>query len=167
MVDKSVIEKCQKIKLVVTDIDGVWTDGTMIYSPEGEYLKVFSTYDGMGVELLRNNNIPVAIITSEKTSFVEKRAEKLQIKHVYIGIKNKMETLKSICENLSVTFDEIAYIGDDVNDLEVLSVAGFSAMPSSSPILNKFTPDYITQRPGGTGAFREFADLILSVQQKQ
>jgi YrbI family 3-deoxy-D-manno-octulosonate 8-phosphate phosphatase len=167
MVSESIIRKSRAITVVVTDIDGVWTDGTMYYSPEGEALKAFSTYDGMGVELLRNQGIPTVIITGEDSPFTLRRAEKLNIDRIYTGVKKKRDALDALCGELSLTLDAVAYIGDDVNDLDILQCAGLSAMPSSSPILGRFTPDYITQRPGGKGAFREFADLILEAKQDQ
>ncbi len=159
-------EKAREIRLVVTDIDGVWTDAKMYYSPQGDYLKAFSTYDGMAVKLLRENNIPVAILTGENTEMVKQRAGKLCIKYVYLGETEKLKTLEKLCEKLDITLDEVAYIGDDVNDLEVLAGVGLSAMPSSSPILDQFSPDLITGRGGGEGAFREFADSILKYRQE-
>ena len=113
-------EKAREIRLVVTDIDGVWTDAKMYYSPQGDYLKAFSTYDGMAVKLLRENNIPVAILTGENTEMVKQRAGKLCIKYVYLGETEKLKTLEKLCEKLDITLDEVAYIGDDVNDLKIL-----------------------------------------------
>jgi len=150
-----------KIKLIGTDIDGVWTDAKMYYSEEGEYLKAFSTYDGMATAMLKNKNIEVAILTSENSNIVKRRAKKLGIKFVYINEKEKFLRMQYICNRLEISLDEVAYIGDDLNDLELLSNVGFSGMPINSPILNKFTPDYITKKAGGEGAFREFADYIL------
>ncbi len=150
------------IKLVGTDIDGVWTDARMYYSADGDIMKSFSTYDGMGVELLRQVNIPLVIMTSENTEIVTKRAEKLGVTHVYQGETQKLDRLKEVCKELEISLDEVAYIGDDVNDLDVLKSVGLSAMPPNSPILNQFSPDYLTSRPGGDGAFRDFVDFILS-----
>lgn len=155
-------EKAKKIKLVATDIDGVWTNGIMYYTEKGDFMKAFSTYDGMGVELLRNARIPVVVMTGEQSEIVAKRALKLGIERVYLGENEKLKRLKYVCADLKLDLDEIAFIGDDVNDSEVLEAVGLSAMPSSSPILDLHSPDIITQRKGGEGAFREFADLILS-----
>ena len=149
------------IKLVATDIDGVWTDAKMHYTEEGDYIKSFSTYDGMGVQLLRENNIDTAIITSEDSNIVLQRAKKLKIKNVTIGEKNKLERIKKICSDKKIDLSEVAYIGDDINDIEVLKAVGFSALASNSPIKEKIRVDYITTRKGGDGAFREFVDLIL------
>ena len=155
------MKKTTEIKLVATDIDGVWTDSIMYYTKDGDYMKAFSTYDGMGVQLLREIGIPTVIITSENSDIVLKRAEKLLIKDVYINEKDKLLRLKKISAEKNISLSNIAYIGDDLNDLEVLKNVGFSAMPKNSPILNKFSPDYITNCKGGEGAFREFIEQII------
>ena len=151
----------KNIKLVATDIDGVWTDAKMHYTENGDFMKSFSTYDGMGVEMLRNKNIETVIMTSENSSIVLRRAEKLKIKEVYINEKNKLERLKKICSNKKITLNEVAYIGDDINDVEVLKNVGISALTNNSPIKEQIKVDYITEKKGGDGAFREFAELIL------
>ena len=162
--DKQIKNKCKKIKLIATDIDGVWTDAKMYYTNEGEFMKSFSTYDGMAVEILQKNNFIVAILTSENSALAVSRAKKLNIHEVYINEKTKLLRIKYLSEKYNIDLDEIAYIGDDINDLEVLQAVGLSCMPSSSPILHRTTPDIITQRKGGEGAFREFADFILCAQ---
>ena len=151
----------KNIKLVGTDIDGVWTDARMYYSADGDIMKSFSTYDGMGVELLKKAGIPVVIMTSENTQIVTQRAKKLGINYLYQGEKQKLKCLQNLCKELDISLKEVAYIGDDLNDLEVLRSVGLSAMPSNSPILNQFNPDYLTNCKGGDGAFREFVDFIL------
>ena len=155
------INKSKNIKLVATDIDGVWTNAKMYYTENGEFMKSFSTYDGMATSLLMKEKINVAILTSENSEIVKSRAKKLGIKYVYINEKEKLFRMKYLCNRLNISIDEVAYIGDDINDLEVLAQVGISAMPCSSPILEKVNPDYITKRKGGDGAFREFVDLII------
>ena len=152
--------KCN-IKLVATDIDGVWTDAKMHYTENGDFMKSFSTYDGMAVQLLREKNIETVIITSENSNIVIERAKKLNIKNVIIGEKNKLERIKKICSDKNINLNEVAYIGDDINDIDVLKNVGFSALTSNSPIKKQIKVDYITNRKGGDGAFREFVDLIL------
>tara|TARA_Y100001968_G_scaffold43438_1_gene33438 strand:- start:690 stop:1190 length:501 start_codon:yes stop_codon:yes gene_type:complete len=154
-------KKAKKIKLVATDIDGVWTDAKMYYTDGGDYIKSFSTYDGMATQLLKNENIEIAILTSENSEIVNARAKKLEIKYVYINEKEKLLRIQYLCNRLNISIDQVAYIGDDLNDLEVLNNVGISAMPSNSPILDRINPDYITARKGGEGAFREFVDLII------
>jgi len=155
------IKKSKNIKLIATDIDGVWTDAKMHYTDNGEYMKSFSTYDGMAIPLLKKEKIEVAILTSENSQIVKARAKKLDIKYVYIDEKEKLFRMQYLCNRLNITPDETAYIGDDINDLEVLKYVGISAMPCTSPILDTFNPNYITKRKGGDGAFREFSDLII------
>ena len=154
----------KNIKLVGTDIDGVWTDARMYYSADGDIMKSFSTYDGMGVQLLREAGIPLIIMTGEDTEIVAIRAKKLGIDRIFQGENEKLKRLKEVCAELDITLDEVAYIGDDVNDLDVLRAVGLSAMPPNSPILDRFSPDHLTTRSGGDGAFRDFVDFILSQQ---
>ncbi|MAQ43606.1 MAG: acylneuraminate cytidylyltransferase [Candidatus Marinimicrobia bacterium] len=161
MINQKIIKN---IKLLATDIDGVWTDAKMYYTEEGDYIKAFSTYDGMATSLLKDKGIEIAILTSENSKIVQERAKKLNIKYVYINEKEKLLRIKYLCNRLGISLDEVAYIGDDLNDLDVLKNVGISAMPINSPILNQYTPDYVTKRAGGNGAFREFADLILQHQ---
>ena len=160
----NLIEKASKIKLVGTDIDGVWTDSKMYVTPEGEWMKAFSTYDGMATAMLKEKGIVVAILTGENSDVVIARAEKLQIDEVYVDEHEKLKRLTYLTKKYDITMDEVAYIGDDVNDLEVLKAVGFSALAGNSPIQDQFTPDYVTTRHGGNGAFREFADIILNAQ---
>ena len=157
-------EKAKKIKLVGTDIDGVWTDSKMYVTPDGEWMKAFSTYDGMATAMLKEKGIIVAILTGENSDVVIARAEKLQIDEVYVDEHEKLKRLTYLTKKYDITMDEVAYIGDDVNDLEVLETVGFSALAGNSPIQDRFTPDYITTRHGGNGAFREFVDIILNFQ---
>ena len=160
----SLKEKAQKIKMVGTDIDGVWTDSKMYVTPEGEWMKAFSTYDGMATAMLREKGIIVAILTGENSDIVLARAEKLKIDEVYVDEHEKLKRLTYLTKKYEISMDEVAFIGDDVNDLEVLAAVGLSAMAGNSPILNQFSSDYVTTRHGGNGAFREFADLILDAQ---
>ncbi|SVB20816.1 uncharacterized protein METZ01_LOCUS173670, partial [marine metagenome] len=149
---------------VGTDIDGVWTDSKMYVTPEGEWMKAFSTYDGMATAMLRNKGIIVAILTGENSDVVLSRAEKLKIDEVYVDEHEKLKRLTYLTKKYEISMDEVAFIGDDVNDLEVLNVVGLSAMAGNSPILDQFSPDYVTTRHGGNGAFREFADIILNAR---
>jgi len=157
-------EKVKKIKLVGTDIDGVWTDSKMYVTPDGEWMKAFSTYDGMATAMLKEKGIIVAILTSENSDVVTARAKKLQIDEVYVDEHEKLKRLTYLTKKYNITMDEVAYIGDDLNDLEVLKAVGFSVLAGNSPIQDQFTPDYVTIRHGGNGAFREFADIILNAQ---
>ena len=157
-------KKTKNIKLVATDIDGVWTDARMYVTPEGDFMKAFSTYDGMAVSMLKKKGIIVAILTSENTDIVLSRAEKLKIEEVYVDEHEKLKRLIYLTKKYKISMDEVAYIGDDVNDLQALQAVGFSALSGNSPIQDQFSPDYITKCHGGHGAFREFADIILSAK---
>lgn len=159
-------EKLKKIKLLAMDIDGTLTDATLYYSANGEELKRFSTRDGMGITLLRKGGIEAAIITSETSPIVTARAKKLQIEHVYLGSRDKSSSLKEIATKLGITLEEIAYIGDDVNDYHALNIAGFSACPFNSVDAIRETVDYICNADGGKGAVRELCEMILTSQNK-
>jgi len=161
MLNEKIKHNSNTIKLVATDIDGVWTNSCMYYTSEGEVMKAFSTYDGMAVELLRNIGIPTVIMTSENSQIVVKRAEKLGITDVYIGEKKKLLRLKKVCDEKKISLNEVAYIGDDLNDLDVLKNVAISAIPANSPLKGELNPDFITTRKGGEGAFREFVDELI------
>jgi len=154
-------QKCKKIKLVLTDVDGVLTDGGMYYSDKGELLKKFNTRDGMGVELLRKRGIKTVFVTKEKSEIVKRRAKKLKVLTL-LGLKNKELILPKICKKFNVRNDEIAYIGDDINDLEIMKHVGFSATPADGNNQLKQIADYICRLNGGDGSFREITDLIIS-----
>lgn len=152
----------KSIKLVITDIDGVWTDGGMYYAAEGDVMKRFSVKDGWGVAFLRRAGIPVAIMTGENTPIVKRRAEKLNVDYCFLGVKDKVAQAETLCAELGVSLDETAYIGDDLNDLPLLRRVGFSASPVNTPDYVKREVDYVTATPGGYGAFREFVEKLLA-----
>jgi len=157
-------KKLQKIKLVITDVDGVLTDGGMYYSIKGDIMKKFFTRDGMGVTLLRKKSIPTLIITKEKTTMVKHWAKNMKIEKLYDGVLKKELIIDKICKNYHLKHENIAYIGDDVNDLELLKKVGFSACPADAISDVKVICHYTCKSNGGHGAFREISDLILQVQ---
>ena len=162
------IAKAAKIKLLLTDCDGVLTDGGVYYGENGEVLKKFNIRDGMGVERLRNLvNVETGIITGEVSPSVQKRAEKLKITELHLGIKDKPAVLLEILKRKNLQPDEIAYIGDDVNDIEIMKMVGLRACPADAMVFNKNIANYICESKGGEGAFREFAELIISAQSTQ
>ncbi len=161
MINSNVRKKLSKIKIVLTDVDGVLTDGGMYYTKEGDAMKKFHARDGMGVTLLRKNNIPTIIVTKEKNQIIKKWAKKMNIKKVYDGIQEKEKILKNICSEFLVKPSEVAYVGDDVNDLGLLKIVGFSAVPHDGHETIKKNTDYTCKNNGGRGAFREIADLVL------
>lgn len=151
-------------KLILTDIDGVWTDGGMYYDQTGNEWKKFHTYDSAGVFWAHQKGIPVGIITGEDTEIVRRRAEKLQIDYLFMGVKNKLQVIQQLCEKLRITLQDVAYIGDDLNDIEVLESVGVSATPSSAPNYVQRRAKIIMNKKGGEGVFREFVEYILDVQ---
>ena len=165
-INNKIINKAQKIKLIATDIDGVWTDAKMYYSKEGVFMKSFSTYDGMAASVLLKHNFIIVMITSEyeNIDILKSRAKKLKIEEVYYNEHDKLSRIKYLSQKYNISLDNISYIGDDLNDLEVLKIVGLSAMPPQSPIIDIFTPDIITENKGGEGAFRNLADIILKAQ---
>jgi 3-deoxy-D-manno-octulosonate 8-phosphate phosphatase (KDO 8-P phosphatase) len=149
-------------KLILTDIDGVWTDGGMYYDQTGNEWKKFNTSDSAGVLFARKLDIELGIITGEDTEIVKRRADKLKIKYLYLGISDKLPVAQKLCEELGITLNEVAYIGDDIGDLELLKAVGISSAPANAPDYIKKYVDYVTQKSGGEGAFREFVEWMIS-----
>ena len=148
-------------KLIITDIDGVWTDGSMYYDQTGNELKRFNTYDSAGVLFAKILKIPVVIITGENTEIVKNRANKIKIDYLFQGVNNKVEVISNLIVELKISFQDCAFIGDDINDVMLLQKVGFSACPSNAPDYIKGKVDFITTKKGGDGAFREFVEQIL------
>ena len=157
-------QKCKKIKLIITDVDGVLTDGGMYYSEKGEIMKKFNAKDGMGVELLLQNNIKTVLLTRENSKIVKKRGLKIKAASTITGIQKKELHLETICRKFRVLPKEIAYIGDDVNDVPLLKAVCLAVTPNDGTKEAKSVSHYICNLKGGEGAFREFADLIISTR---
>lgn len=149
-------------KLVITDIDGVWTDGGMYYTADGDVMKKFSVRDGWGLSFLRRNGVEVAIMTGEDTPIVKRRAEKLKIDRCYLGVKDKLSLARQVCEEIGIGLHETAFIGDDLNDVPLLREVGFSGTPANASDYVQRYAHYVTRLCGGSGAFREFAERILA-----
>lgn len=153
----------KEIKLILTDIDGVWTDGGMYYDQTGNEWKKFHTYDSAGVLFAHQKNIPVGIITGEETEIVRRRAEKLKVDFLYQGVRNKVEVANGLCQQLGITLDEVAFIGDDLGDIELLKVVGVAGVPASAPAYVRKLTAIQLKKKGGEGAFREFVEALLNV----
>lgn len=149
------------IKIFVTDIDGVWTDGGMYYDQTGNEWKKFNTSDSAGVIFLKLIGIPTAIITGENTKIVKRRAEKLGIDHLYMGVSNKLKIANQLSEETGISLDEMAFIGDDINDLVLFEKVGLSAAPAQAPTYIKSQVDWVIDKAGGEGVFRAFAERFL------
>ncbi|KAA6343368.1 3-deoxy-D-manno-octulosonate 8-phosphate phosphatase KdsC [termite gut metagenome] len=159
----------KKIKLVLTDVDGVLTDGGMYYSENGDELKKFNTRDGMAFQLLREAGIKTGIITSENTKIVENRAKKLKVDYLYQGKceGGKLAAAKEICKKEGISLEEVAYIGDDVNCLELLEVVGMKACPADAIKEIRNIPNIIyLSKKGGEGVAREYIDIIFKSNDK-
>lgn len=152
------------IKMLLTDCDGCLTDGGMYYAETGDELKKFNTRDGMGFKLLREAEILTGIVTGEKVELNRRRVNKLKLDVLEEGCTDKMENLASICKRFDVTPEEIVYIGDDVNDIDVIKAVKFGCCPADAAFAVKEAADYITGALGGRGVIREVAELILSYQ---
>jgi len=161
----SIKENWREIKLVLTDVDGVLTDAGMYYTEDGNELKKFNTRDGKAFELLRDRGILTGIVTSENTQLVERRSHKIKADFLYQGCKDKLIPLKEIVRLTNIPLEKIAYIGDDINDLDVLKVIGLSACPNDAVKEVKEVVHIVLSSKGGEGAFREFVNYILSLHQ--
>lgn len=162
MISKELIAKLKKIKLLCMDVDGTLTDGAMYYSANGEELKRFSTRDGMGISLIKRGGVATAIITSEDSAIARERALKLRIDNIILGCRNKTEALEKLAADYNMFLENIAYIGDDVNDIHAIKLAGVSACPADAVTQVLENVDYICLKNGGNGAVREFCELILT-----
>lgn len=151
-----------KIKLFATDVDGTMTDGCMYYAENGLELKKFNFHDGMGFKLLREAGIKTAIITSENTNIVKKRADKLKVNYLSMGNWAKLEFVKKICEELNISLEEVAYIGDDINDIELLKSVKYKACPANAvKKVKEIEGILLLEHFGGNGAVREFIEYLL------
>lgn len=149
-------------KLILTDIDGVWTDGGMYYDGTDIEMKKFHTYDSAGVLFAHHLGIPVGILTGENTEIVRRRANKLKIDYLYLGVKNKVLVAKELCEEMHIELQDVAYIGDDINDMKLLQLVGWAGVPASAPSYVKRLATVLLEKDGGEGVFREFVELLLS-----
>lgn len=163
---KALTAALKRIRLLASDVDGVLTDAGMYYSESGEELKKFNTRDGMGIKLLQRAGIITALVTQERTKLVARRAEKLMIPEVHQGVMDKLSLIREMAERLGLSMDDVAYIGDDVNDVAALRAVGFSATPADGMPQAAAVVDYVCRKKGGEGAVREIVEMILAAQHK-
>ncbi|MCP9469377.1 MAG: HAD hydrolase family protein [Nitrospira sp.] len=156
--------RLRRIRLFATDVDGVLTDAGMYYSESGDEWKKFNTRDGMGIKLLQKAGLITAIVTQERTRLVARRAEKLTIPEVHQGVMDKLSMIRDMASRYGLTLGQVAYIGDDVNDLEALKAVGFSASPADGMPQVLRAVDYVCRKKGGEGAVREVVEMILEAQ---
>ncbi len=161
-------ERARAIRFLLTDSDGVLTDNGVYYSAAGEEMKRFSIRDGMGVERLRRfANVDVGIITGEHSGAVRMRAEKLNITELHLGIRDKPAVLGDILARRNLTLDQVAYIGDDTNDVAIMQQVGLAACPADATPFARAVAHYVCPSRGGYGAFRDFAELIIAAHEGQ
>ena len=153
-----------KPKLILTDIDGVWTDGGMYYDQLGNEWKRVSTYDSAGVLIAHELGIPVGVITGEQTDIVQRRVEKLHVDYVFQGVNDKVNVASNLCKQMGISLSDVAYIGDDMGDVALLKMVGISAAPNNAQPFVKQIVKYNTKKNGGDGAFREFVEKITHYQ---
>ena len=154
-------EQIKNLKILIMDVDGVLTDAGMYYTESGDEFKKFNARDGMGIELWRNSDGKTMFVSGENLELIKRRAEKLKIDYVLLGIKDKYNAVKEVLDKGGIKLEEAAFIGDDINDLPLLQKVGFSACVADGIEEVKKVVDYITKRKGGEGAVRELVDFLL------
>ena len=163
----SAIANFEQIKLLALDVDGILTDGGLYYSESGEVSKKFNVKDGKGIQLLRRSGIEVAIISANDSPATKHRANKLGIANCFIGVEDKLTVLSNLCQRLNVSLAQVAYMGDDLNDLPVLNAVGFPLTVADAIPENKAVAKYVTKLSGGQGAVREVCNLLLNCLTKE
>lgn len=155
-----------KVKLIILDVDGTLTDGKIYYDSLGNEMKAFNAKDGMAIAQAIKNNVNIAIITGRKSTIVDKRAKELGINHVYQGVHSKVEVLEIILKNLNINSSEVMYIGDDINDIQIMNKVGFTGCPKDAVDEVKNISKIISTKNGGNGAVREIIEAVLKQQGK-
>lgn len=167
LMERQKVMKChQRIDYLVLDVDGVFTDGGVYYSKEGEMAKKFDMRDGMGLEILRENNVEVVTLTSENSALVAQRMLKLQIKDAFFGVKDKYSFLKQFLAAKNSSFGAVAYVGDDVNDLTNICSTGLSFAPANATAIVKLNADFVLGTASGAGAIREVCEMVLKYNKR-
>ncbi|CAV17248.1 KdsC family phosphatase [Vibrio atlanticus] len=161
MLDKKV---CKNIKMVLLDVDGVMTDGSIYINQDGEFFKSFNVKDGLAVELLRSHNILVGIISGKASAALDTRCQQLGFDEIITGCKNKLPALIDICSKYKITSEQISFLGDDVLDIPIFEKVGLSAAPIDAHKLAIDSADWVSSLKGGEGMVREFVDLLLVTQ---
>ncbi|NEO65894.1 MAG: HAD-IIIA family hydrolase [Moorea sp. SIO4G2] len=156
--------RLSQVKLLALDVDGVMTDGGLYYTESGEELRKFNVKDGMGIKLLQQTKIEVAVITNSSSRATRHRVQKLGIKYSFFAIEDKLAVLKELCEQLSLSLAQVAYVGDDIIDLAVLKAVGCPLTVADGIPENQDSAVYVTKLAGGQGAVREICDLLIKAQ---
>ena len=166
MISSEVVEKAKRVKMLIVDIDGVMTDGRIVYSIYGDELKFFDVTDGFGMSLLNRAGIKTAIITAKKSRIVKLRARDLKVAKAYQGFLDKLIPFEKLLKEFKLVAEDICFMGDDIPDIPVLKKAGLAVSVPNALDEVKAIAHYITSKAGGRGAVREVCDLILKSQNK-
>lgn len=158
------VARAAKLRLMIFDVDGVLTDGSLHFGPDGELIKVFNVLDGHGIKLLQQSGVATAIISARQSAIVERRANDLGIRHVHQGVHDKRASFEQLLTQTAIGAEACGFIGDDVIDLPILSRVGFAASVPAGHAEVRSRVHYVTQASGGRGAVREVCDFILRAQ---
>lgn len=158
------IPQARSVRIAIFDVDGVLSDGGLHYAETGDAMKTFDVRDGMGMKLLQDSGVELAIITSRRAGSVRERAADLGIRHIQQGVADKYSAFEALLADLGLTPEQSAFLGDDLVDLPVLKRCGFAVTVADAPALLKRHADYVTAASGGRGAAREFCEVILHNQ---
>lgn len=158
------VSRAGHVRLMIFDVDGILTDGSLHYGPEGEEIKTFNVLDGHGIKLLQQSGVPAAIISARKSTIVARRASDLGIQHLYQGVHDKRTAFEQLLAQTGISAEACGFVGDDVIDLPILLRVGFAASVPNAHQEVRSRVHYITQAPGGRGAARELCDFILRAQ---
>ena len=165
--DFTLLNKASQIQLALFDVDGVLTDGSLLYSSDGEQLKRFNVLDGHGIKMLKENSIAVGIISAKKSGALTKRLDGLGIEHQFTGVSNKLEAFQQIVNTLNIEEKNVCFTGDDVIDIAVMQACGLSFSVDNGHYSVKDIADWVTPMSGGSGAVRAICDIILYAKSTQ
>lgn len=166
MQELSAAGRARNVRLMVFDVDGVLTDGTLFVAAEGEEFKAFNILDGHGLRMLRDNGVHLAIISGRQSRAVARRAQELDIEHVHQGVAEKLAVFEALCARSAIKPDQCGFVGDDYPDLPVLLRCGFAASVPGAPEAVRSRVHYVTRAAGGRGAVRELCEFVLDAQGK-
>lgn len=162
--NKNLLQKAKKVQMLMLDVDGVLTDGSILYSEDGKEIKVFNVLDGHGIVMLKKAGIKTVIVSGRKSKALKKRAQELGIKDIYQGVFDKTKILKVLISKAGIKKENVCYMGDDITDIALLKDVGFSvSVPNGTKEVKRIV-DYITKKKGGNGAVREVAEMILKAK---
>lgn len=164
MQDKILRKKLSNVKLLSLDTDGVLTGGEIYFDDSGQQIRKFNVKDGMGINLVMQSGVKVVIISASSTKSIKHRAKQLGIEYVFLGVKDKSQSLLDLCETLAISLEEVVHVGDDVNDIPVMDLVGCSISVADAVASVKESADLITEKRGGEGAVREICDMILTAK---